>query len=56
METVLLWAPWIVLGCMGALLLIVNRSFGGETPGGWGVVASLWEEPETEEAGAGGGA
>jgi len=45
METVLLWAPWVVLLMMGALLVVVNR-FSDSDAGSLSVLSSFWEEDE----------
>jgi hypothetical protein len=50
-EAVLLWAPWIMLLTMGALLLLANRFAPGETPQGWAVVSSFWEEAADSDGG-----
>ena len=46
-ESILLFAPWIVLLGIYALLIIGSRASGRGTPTGREVLASFWEEPET---------
>jgi MFS family permease len=45
-EVVLIIAPWIVLGCVYALLVLVTRMARGETPSSREVFESFWEQPE----------